>query len=87
MITIWKFPFKTTDEIDLEMPAGSVPLAVQIQDGTPNLWAQVDSEATIAPRHFIIYGTGHPMDPDPGDYVGTWQESNEAWHMFETEKP
>lgn len=60
--TIWKFPLLTDDDFTLEMPAGSIPLSVGVQDGKTVVWAAVDSHAERTERHrFHLRGTGHPL--------------------------
>lgn len=83
MKTIWKWTLqpKTT----ISMPAGAQLLAVQEQYGQPQLWALVDPTAAPSPRHFSIYGTGHEMPDNPGQYVGTFQmhAGQLVLHVFE----
>lgn len=73
--TIWKYPVSSEDEFVLDMPAGSIPLSVAIQDGSPFLWAAVNSDGTEWERHrFFLRGTGHPF-PDLllHRFIGTFQ--------------
>jgi hypothetical protein len=68
------------------MPHGAKLLAVQEQRGEAQLWALVDPGAKTYPRSFRVYGTGHDMPDDPGQYVGTFQICGCAmvFHVFET---
>jgi hypothetical protein len=60
--TIWKFPVPSEDDFTLEMPAGSVPLSVGVQNGEIVLWAAVNSASEAMERHrFFLRGTGHPL--------------------------
>jgi hypothetical protein len=45
----------------------------------------VDPGAKTYPRTFRVYGTGHNLPDDPGQYVGTFQIHNEGlvFHVFE----
>ena len=86
--TIWKFPVPTRDErAALEMPKGARILTVQTQglDERPELWALVDPGANREIRIFRTYGTGHPIDHDPGEYVATYQIHSVGlvFHVFE----
>ena len=72
-ISVWKYPFETTDRFVLAMPAGAKPLCVQVQNGQPCLWAMVDPELPRVERHFAVSGTGHPFRVDGFEYVGTYQ--------------
>lgn len=74
MKRIWKFPAKS-DAFVVEMPVGAKILDVQVQDGTPYLWALVDDLAPKERRKLATVGTGHPL-PDEimeGTHIGTFQ--------------
>ena len=83
MKSIWKFGLEVTDEQTVEMPVGAKPLSVQVQHGTPCLWALVDTKAPKQKRIVQIFGTGHPV-ANEGDYVGTFQTEGGAlvFHTF-----
>ena len=75
MRTIWKYEIKVIDEQTLELPEGAEILCLQMQTGTPCIWAMVDTEEerkeTITIR---LFTTGHPTGiPDGLMYVGTFQ--------------
>ncbi|TNE75026.1 hypothetical protein EP331_00220 [bacterium] len=72
--TIWKFQLETTDYQEIEMPYQSKILCVQVQNGTPNIWALVDPKSPLVKRAFDIFGTGHPVDYNvKREYIGTYQ--------------
>ncbi len=85
MTTIWKFLLEVTDTQDVKMPRGARILTVDVQHGTPCLWALVDGEQPRESRHIQMYGTGHSFDPVPSDYIGTFQLSGGSlvFHVFE----
>jgi hypothetical protein len=85
--TIFKYPL-TTDAPFVVTPVGAQILCVQVQRGTPCLWALVERDAPLERRHFMIYGTGHPHDGG-GVYVGTYQLEGGAlvFHVFERGRP
>ena len=76
MKTIFKYPLEVTDDQEIEVPECFNPLSVQVQRGSPCLWAEVDPGCprTIK-RQILIVGTGHPLpdDHDVWDYIGTFQ--------------
>lgn len=84
-MTIWKFPLDVTDSQRVTMPLGSKPLCVQTQNGTPCIWALVDSSE---PRKELVtvltFGTGGPVIGAIGDYLGTYQMRNGSlvFHVF-----
>ena len=70
-MTIWKFPLEATDEQTIYVPRGAKILSVRTQGETPCLWALVDPDAEKEPTAVRIYGTGHDVPDDPGEFVGT----------------
>lgn len=84
MAAIWKFPLAVTDRQSVRMPAGAELLCVQVQRGVPCLWALVDPQAPLHEVELTTYGTGHPIDGDPGDYIGTYQlrDGSLVFHVF-----
>ncbi|MBA7614272.1 hypothetical protein ES703_21535 [subsurface metagenome] len=92
MLTIYKYPIPIEDHFTLELPKDARILTVQIQRGTPQLWAVVDPEAEKEIRHFRLSGTGHPLGGSDflkmSNYIGTFQIENGAlvFHLFEIKK-
>lgn len=88
MYSIYKYPFETSDVVELEIPEMAEILCVQTQAGKPCIWAKVDTEEIIeAPRRFRIFGTGHNLggSADRLKYVGTYQINCGylVFHVFE----
>lgn len=81
MKTVHKFPL-WADAARVQMPAGARVLAVQIQNGVPCLWAEVDTEQQLETRIFRTVGTGHELG-DGLVYVGTYQMPPLVFHVFE----
>lgn len=87
MKTIWKYSL--TDKINtIEMPKGAIILTVQSQKDCPCIWALVNPEKIREKRVFNIYGTGHDIDCENIEYVGTFQACEEdlIFHVFEENK-
>lgn len=86
MTTVYKYPLAVTDEQTVEMPAGVI-LTVQVQHGTPCLWAAVDPSSPMTKRVIRIAGTGHLIDDSIAThrYIGTFQLAGGAlvFHAFE----
>ena len=82
---IWKFALLVHDEVLVEMPAGAEVLCVQLQNGSPHLWAKVNVKSKSTARKFYVVGTGHPMPAHAKEYVGTFQLSGGqlVFHVFE----
>jgi hypothetical protein len=88
--TIWKFPLDVADFQEIQMPACAEVLSVQVQYGTPCMWAIVSPEAPKETRTFATYGTGHEF-PDATElkqtFIGTYQLPGLVYHVFETDIP
>ncbi len=88
-MVIWKYPFEVTNSFLVEMPTGARILSVQVQGGQPCMWALVAPGFPSEGRRFNVYGTGHPIRKDPGEFVGTFQLSDGAlvFHLFAAVTP
>ncbi len=83
---IFKYPLAHTTTQQVEVPLDSVILTVQVQYGTPCLWAQVNDKNTNTEKRTIeIFGTGYPMSDDARQYIGTFQlaDGQLVFHVFE----
>ena len=88
MATIYKYPVPVYDYVRVRMPVGARILTVQVQNGTPCIWALVNADpfALSEDRVFRLFGTGHNVpDGDALTYVGTYQMNSGAlvFHLFE----
>lgn len=83
-MTIWKFPLAVTDHQVVMMPEGARILTVQMQQGTPFIWALVDEAARLENRTVRTVGTGHQIETEIGDYIGTYQLNHVllVFHVF-----
>lgn len=86
MKTIYKYAIDVTDEQIVKLPANARILTVQVQGGTPCIWALVDTnEVLIEDVTIRVHGTGHPIDDsDNLDYIGTFQMHGGSlvFHVF-----
>lgn len=87
MRRIYKYPVQVTDEFEVLMPVGAMPLSVQMQRGQPCVWALVHEGAQDIYHTFCVVGTGNPVPENAGSYIGTWQDGPFVWHLFEGETP
>lgn len=87
-MVVHKYRVGLSDLFAVEMPRGAQILDVQVQRGTPQMWALVDPAAPIERRQFRLVGTGHHFklfeDQQP-KHVGTFQLDSGAlvFHLFE----
>lgn len=81
---VWKFTLRGKVNT-IGMPKGAQVLAVATQQGNICIWALVEPDAPVEPRHFNIYGTGLVIPSSPGNYIGTVLIHNDAlmFHVFE----
>lgn len=88
MKRIFKFPLQVSDLQKISMPKDSSLLTVQVQKGTPCLWALVDTDKETEERFIRIIGTGHPVPENILRYIGTFQvlEGSFIGHVFEVER-
>ena len=81
--TIWKFPLAIVCEQAITIPRVHHWLDVQVQDGTPVLWAIVNPLTAPTKVEIRMCGTGRDA-PEPEDvYLGTVQLDSFVWHYFE----
>ncbi len=89
MKKIFKYQLKVVGVQMVKMPKGAAVLTVQTQHNNPCIWAEVDPDAPIVKRRFIMYGTGHPMlSEEVTHYVGTYQlpQSGLVFHVYTNRK-
>lgn len=85
MRTIWKFPLGVSTVLDL--PLGSVPRYVAMQDDTLTLWVDLDPRIEQTElRDFLVLGTGHKIPPG-AQYIATCQDGSFVWHVYEDVNP
>lgn len=90
MKRVYKYPLDIHDEVVVMMPKGARVLSVQVQNGSPCLWAAVDpNELTLEERWFRIAGTGYPIQDDVVDgFIWTIQmyDGKLVFHVFEMKR-
>lgn len=84
MKRIFKYHVGTNGVSRVRLPIDAKVLSTNVQDGKVQIWAEVDDEAALEDRHFIVYGTGHEMlDTEHQVYVGTIFDNPFVWHVYE----
>lgn len=86
MKTIWKFEIPVDGEWNIPVPKGAEFLP-KVEVPAANLiwvWAIVDPLAPLVSRPFRVYGTGHRLGHNPGEYIGTglWNGGRLVWHVW-----
>ena len=87
METIWKYELEVTDTQNIQMPKNAQILSVEMQSGTPVLYALVDTDNNPEICLIEIFGTGHEIINDLGvrrKYLGTFMMRNDrlVFHVF-----
>lgn len=70
--TIWKYEIPIADLVEICMPEGAVVLHAGVQHDIPVMWARVDPAARMVVRKFRVAGTGHALEPEVGEHLGTF---------------
>ena len=91
MKTIYKYEINAVDMVYIDMPKCAKVLTLQIQNGTPMIWALVDNKNETEQRVFDIIGTGHSVPDLNGfrrEYINTFQlhGGSLVFHLFELVK-
>ena len=83
MNTIYKYPIKITEAQEITMPQGAKVLHAGLDpQGTPCVWAMVDTRNEPEPMSILVYGTGNPMGYTPDKHVSSFTHGPFVWHVF-----
>lgn len=83
MRTIFKYPLELTDSQTIQLPEGAAILRVEVQAGTLQLWAMVDTDKPKQNISITIRGTGHPLPDGFNDpFLGTVFLQSLVFHVF-----
>lgn len=85
---VFKYPVPITDTFSIAIPQSGQILDVQVQQGTPVMWALVNPDAPKMERQFRLLGTGHPIEAEERyqfEHIATFQldEGTLVFHLFE----
>lgn len=75
----------TASRQKINLPVGYKLLTVQLQNGTPHVWAVIDKAVPVTtPVIFHVVGTGWIFDSTGMDCIDTFQshESGFVFHVF-----
>lgn len=81
MRTIHKYVLGADPAYIISTHSGFRPLTVQLQNGEPTLWCEVDDDALRINRSIYVVGTGHQV-PLRCAYIGTVQIGGYVWHYY-----
>lgn len=89
MRSVWKFtvPLTNGKPVAHSVPVGGIVrhVAMDAQSGMPAVWIEIDPkpDAECETRSFVMTGTGHLVDDDSLQYLGTTQDGFYVWHCWE----
>lgn len=85
MNVVWKYELDITDLQRVTMPDEAEILTVQVQGGTPYMWARVNPNAIMVDRWFATHGTGRLIPETTDTYIGSYQIESGVlvFHVFE----
>ncbi len=82
---VYKYELNTSslgEPFPVEMPVSARILRVGLDPrGKACVWALVDPDAPNYGQMFVIYGTGHEVNPIH-DYVDSFNDGPFVWHLF-----
>jgi len=87
MRTIWKAKLAPNDRMVVKVPRESVFLTVQMQQGIPVVWFEVEDTLPLEERYLYLAGTGCGLPEDEHlSYIGTFQTEGGhlVYHLFES---
>ena len=84
MLTIYKYQLPTGVN-ELALPQGAELLHVDLQHGSMNLWAKVDTDRETETRTVHIIGTGHEVPQRELKFINTFlvNGGQYVFHAFE----
>jgi hypothetical protein len=86
-LTIWKFEFYVADRATVLMPKDACILSIDRQSPRQIcIWAICNPDVELEPRHFRIFYTGSPFNPEytKKDYIGMVKDGQFTLHVFES---
>ena len=85
MKKIYKYQLKLIDSQSVFLPVGYKILSAQLQAGQLCMWAMIDPYiADMVPVEIKVFGTGHEIESNCGDFIDTFQLNNGGlvFHVF-----
>ena len=83
MKVVYKYPVSLSVKFSFQIPQYAEVLSVGMQNGSPQMWVLLDPDARGIIRTFSIFGTGCEISHPNVEYVGTFQNGDLVWHLFE----
>lgn len=82
MRTVFKYGLEIGETV-LFLPTRYRALAVQMQNGLPAMWVELNpNEPKNMKVVFTVYGTGHWIESITEEYVGTFQDGPFVGHVY-----
>lgn len=83
MRTIYKYELQIESSFTIDLPISATPKKVAYQNGTPYMWAMVNTDSRIYRHTIHCVATGEKA-PANADYFGTVinDKTGNVWHFF-----
>lgn len=82
MKVIWKQALRLS-EVDYHLPLNAKLIHVAMQNLDVTVWFECDSNNHLVRRKIAIYATGNRMPDEPGQHVGTVNDGDFVWHVYD----
>lgn len=81
MTKIYKYKLEIKDTQNLHLPHDFKILSLQMQDGVPCIWCEVNPELPLKEVTLYCLGTGREVD-FIGKHIGTVLDEPFVWHFY-----
>lgn len=89
MRTIWKYPMpismfrgRPDSHMNIYVPSDYRVLSVQMQNGEPTMWCEVDPEAANVNQTVYVVGTGMELPDKKVRHIGSVIDGSFVWHFY-----
>lgn len=85
MRQVHKYHLRSWTSHEIQLPVGAKIVHVGDKDEGIHIWVEVDVNQTcMESRIFSVFGTGHSIEDDDLQHIGTVVESGGyVWHIYE----
>lgn len=85
MKQMWKYNLTVGELNTISVPQNSELKTIQLQNGFPCVWLEVETKNDRCERMYKFFPTGVDID-EPAHYKGTIQLGWTVWHLYEVFK-
>ena len=67
---------------ELELPKNLKVVHFEKQNEVPCMWYEFDTDAPLVATTIMVFGTGHIIEDDSFEHIGTIQDRGYVWHYY-----